>query len=134
MSEFTVGGHTYKVDPLNVFDAFDIARRVAPVITMLVVQKDREKLRQGFARAFVSLASGITREDGQAILTLCMARVSRKDGVGFAAVQTAGKMMYEDIGMEQMLELLWHVLVASKIIDFFDVPASSLKRPGAGDK
>lgn len=132
--EFPVGGHTYRVEPLSTFDSFDIARRVAPVITMLVMQKDRDKLQEGFARAFVSLSSGITREDGQAILTLCMARVSRQDQVGFAPIMVAGKMMYEDIGMEQMLQLLWHVLLLSKIIDFFDVPVSSLKKPAAGAK
>jgi hypothetical protein len=132
--EFPVGGHTYRVDPLSTFDQFDIARRVAPIITMLAVQKDRSKLQEGFARAFVSLSSGITREDGQAILTLCMSRVSRQDQVGFAPIMAAGKMMYEDIDMEKMLELLWHVLLLSKIIDFFDVPASSLKKPAAGQK
>ncbi len=132
--EFPVGGHTYRVEPLNTFDQFDIARRVAPVITMLVLQKDRDKLQEGFARAFVSLSSGITREDGQAILTLCMSRVSRQDKVGFAPVQAAGKMMFEDIDMEQMLELLWHVLLLSKIIDFFDVPVSGSKKPAAGQK
>jgi hypothetical protein len=132
--EFQVDNHTYRVEPLSTFDSFDIARRVAPVITMLVMQKNREKLQEGFARAFVSLSSGITREDGQAILTLCMARVSRQDQVGFAPIMAAGKMMYEDIGMEQLLQLLWHVLLLSKIIDFFDVPVSSSKGQAAGQK
>lgn len=132
--EFQVGGHTYQVQPLSTFDQFDIARRVSPIITMLVMQKDRDKLKEGFARAFVSLSSGITREDGQAILTLCMAQVLRKDTVGFAKIMVAGKMQYEDIGMQKMLDLLWHVLLISKIIDFFDVPVSSSKEPAAGQK
>src|ERR1700689_4611487 len=102
--ECTVGGHTYHVDALTTFDQFDIARRVAPIITVLVTQKDREKLKEGFARAFVSLSSGISREDGQAILALCLAKVQRKDHVGFANIVTSGKMMYEDIEMTQMLE------------------------------
>lgn len=132
MSEFTVGAHTYAAHPLGVFDQFDIARRIAPVITMLVLQKDREKLKPGFARAFVSLSSGLSREDGQALLTLCMAKVSRKTATGMSPIQAQGQMMFDDIGLDQMLELLWHVLVLSKIIDFFDVPASSSKEPGAG--
>jgi hypothetical protein len=132
--EFPVGGHTYHVDPLSSFDQFDIARRVAPIITVLVMQKDREKLKAGFARAFVSLSSGITRDDGQAILTLCLGKVQRKDHVGFAPILAAGKMMYEDIDMPRMLELVWHVLDVSKIIDFFDVPASVSQKPGAGEK
>jgi hypothetical protein len=132
--EFLVDGHTYHVDPLSTFDQFDIARRVAPIVTMLLLQKDRTKLKEGFARAFVSLSSGISREDGQAILTLCMARVSRQSSVGFAPVVVAGKMMFEDVELPQMLELLWHVLLLSKIIDFFDVPVSSSKEPAAGQK
>jgi hypothetical protein len=122
-----VGSHTYQITPLGVFDQFDIARRVAPIITLLVTQKDREKLKAGFARAFVSMAAGISREDGQAILTLCLSCVKRKDHVGFAPISVAGKLQYSDIDLEQSLELLWGVLVESKIIDFFDVPGSSSK-------
>lgn len=132
MSEFAIGGHTYRVEPLSIFDQFDISRRVSPVITLLVLQKDREKLQAGFARAFVSLASGISREDGQMILSLCLARVSRKQGASFAPVQTNGQVMFDDVDMTAMLEMVWHVLLRSKVIDFFDVPASGSKEPGAG--
>lgn len=132
MSEFKVAGHTCRVEPLSIFDQFDIARRVAPVITMLVLQKDREKLKAGFGRAFVSMSSGLSRDDGQIIMSLCLARVSRKQGTAFAPVQVNGQVMFEDIDMPAALEMIWHVLERSKVIDFFDAPASSSKGLEAG--
>ena len=132
MSEVSVGRHKYRIEPLSVFDQFDIARRVAPVLSLMTTQKDREKLKEGFARAFVTLSSGLSREDGQTILAICLGKVSRRDTVGFAPVQSAGQIMYSDIDMQQMLELVWHVLAQSKVIDFFDVPVSDLKEPVAG--
>lgn len=131
--EFKIGSHTYRVDALGVFDQFDIARRVSPIITLLTIQKDREKLQKGFARAFVSMSAALSREDSYAILSSCLGQVSRKDKVGFSPIQVQGRMMFEDITMEQCVDLLWHVLLMSKIIDFFDVPASSSIEPGAGE-
>ena len=37
------------------------------------------------------------------------------------------------VNLEQTLELVWHVMVASKIIDFFDVPVSDSKKAAAGE-
>jgi hypothetical protein len=120
--EFKVGAHSYRAEPLGIFEQFDIARRLAPIVTLLTMQKDREKLQKGFARAFVSMSSGLSREDGQAILATCLGQISRKEGAAFAPVNVRGSMMFADITLEQSLELLWHALLASNLIDFFDVP------------
>lgn len=133
-NEFPVGGHTYRAEPLGIFEQYDIARRLAPIVTLLTMQKDREKLQKGFARAFVSMSSALSREDGQAILASCLGQISRKEASGFAPIQSHGQMMFRDITLEQSLELLWHVLLASNIIDFFDVPVSNSKEAGRGEK
>jgi hypothetical protein len=133
-TEFPVGAHRYRVEPLDVFEQYDIARRLAPIVTLLTMQKDREKLKKGFARAFVSMSSGLSKEDGRAILSTCLAQVSRNQGGAFAPLQSGGRLMFADIDLEQSLELLWEVLVRSKIIDFFDVPLSTSKGAGGGKK
>jgi len=132
--DIPVGGHAYRVEPLDIFDQFDIARRLAPIVTLLTMQKDREKLQKGFARAFVSMASGLSREDGQAVLVTCLSRVHRSQSGAYSPACMNGTMMFSDIGLQDSIDLLWHVLVASKIIDFFDVPPSVSKGKGAGAK
>jgi len=134
-NEFPLGGHVYRAEALSVFDQFDVARRLAPIVTLLTMQKDRTVLQKGFARAFVSMSSGLSREDGQAILVMCLGQVSRREQSGqFAPVCVKGQMMFQDIKLEQSLELLWHALLASNIIDFFDVPLSTSKGAGEGEK
>lgn len=130
--EFTIAGHKYRVEPLDVFEQYDIARRLAPIVTLLTMQKDRSKLKKGFARAFVSMSAGLSKEDGKAILTACLAQVSRNQGGAFAPIQSGGKLMFSDIKLEHSLELLWEVLVCSEIIDFFDVPLSASKKAAEG--
>lgn len=133
-SEFELGGHKYRADPLDVFDQFDIARRLAPIVTLLTMQKDREKLKAGFARAFVSMSSGMSREDGRALLALCLSKVHRSQSGNYAPVCPAGQVMFDDIDLPRSLELLWEVLARNRIIDFFDEPLSTSKgkREGAG--
>ena len=133
-AEPEIGGHKYRFDPLDVFDQLDVARRLAPIVALLTMQKDREKLKSGFARAFVSMSSGMSREDVRAVLALCLAKVHRNQAGNYAPVCPSGQIMFEDIDLPRSLELLWEVLARNKIIDFFDEPLSTSKgkREGGG--
>lgn len=133
-AEFDVGGHKYRADPLDVFDQFDVARRLAPIVALLTMQKDREKLKKGFARAFVSMASNLPKEDGRAVLTTCLSKVHRSQGGNFAPVCVSGAVMFDDLDLPRSLELVWEVLARNRLIDFFDEPLSTSKGKREGEK
>ena len=131
---FKVGSHSYRADPLSVFDAFDVSRRLSPIFTLFAMQKDRSKIEAGFARAFTTATVGMERVDTESVLRICLSCVSRnQSGAAFAPLMVDGQMMFRDIDMPAMLAIVWKVLEANRIVDFFDDPAL-VSNQGAGDQ
>lgn len=133
-TEFEVGGHRYRAEPLDVFQQFNLARRLAPIATVLTAQKDREKLKKGFARAFTALSAGLSDEDSRAILSACLGKVYRNVNGNFAPICPNGIVMLQDFDMGHMLEMVWEVLTRNRLVDFFDVPLSTSNVGEQGQK
>ena len=110
----------YKTTKLNTFQQFDIARKMAPVLTFLALQKDAKTLERGFATAFCGLTQDMNKPDMDSILATCLSEVTREVAPGtYAKVFVSGVLAYDDIDLQTMLKLIWHVLVENNLIDFF---------------
>lgn len=127
-SEFSVGSATYRATKMDVFMQYDVARKWAPILIWVASSKDKTFKPADFARAFCAVSSPIPKEDSDYVLGLCLDTVKR-GGAGsadFAPIRVSNKLMFDDIELPQMLEIVYHVLKLNKLIDFFvEAPATS---------
>ncbi len=126
MAKFTVADHEYMAAPLDTFKQLHVVRRLAPVLGMLVViKKDMLKLEDAFAPLVEGLAR-MSDADCDFVVHNCLAVCQRKvEGTetwGPIFNMSAKRMMYEDIGLAQMLEIAFHVL-QENLGDFMPTPA-----------
>lgn len=115
----SVGEHKYLVKRLNTFDQFEIARKLAPVLSMLAMQKDQSTLADRFPQAFCALTAGLDQADMDRINKLVLSAVSREQQGHFVPIYVGGMLAFDDIGMLAMLQLFWAVLEAARLPDFF---------------
>lgn len=124
--EVELNGQTYRIDRMNVFDQWDVARRLMPVLGALTGIKDGDSLSKMLMPAFQSLGS-MSNEDSSFVLNKCLSVVKRRqviDGAVAYANVLGGKnsLMFDDIDMFIMLRLATFVVVEN-IGDFFSQAA-----------
>jgi hypothetical protein len=52
----------------------------------------------------------------------------RKQGASWAPVSRGNRtLMFDDLDLREMLEIVWHVLKLNRLIDFFSVSPSTSK-------
>lgn len=130
--EFEVGGFQYRVDKLNAQQCFDVARRFSVVLLMLSGMKnpDARPSRQDFARAMCAVSRPVPQEDCDTAIAICLSAVSRRQAndVGWVKIREprSGRMVFEDIDMMGMLEIVWEVMDYHKLPDFFAVTPATL--------
>jgi hypothetical protein len=147
MAQFTVGAHNYSVGKLSAFDQFHVARKLGTVLLWIgnatlgddempkpgeaekpkPKPKTPEQEARNFAQSICAMAAPLSRDDAEMAISLCLSVVSRNlgEGKGFAPVRQNGNMMYSDIELPQMLELVWHVLKENRLHDFFSASPSA---------
>lgn len=127
MTEFTLNGETYQARKLPALDQFHLGRRLAHVLSFLAAQEDRTKLAEAFPRAFTALSVHISQEDMDAVVKTCWGAVQRRQPTGWVPVAPNGVLMFADIDdMRSMLTVIWQVLNANGLIDFFaEAPSAS---------
>lgn len=122
MREVTIAGQTYRVDRLDALKQFHIARRLAPVLTeagpvLLAALKasrggglpsDEEALLlfEPMAKAIAALSD----QDSETVIQLCMGAVKRKVDTSWAAVMSGKQMMYSDIELPHLMQLVIAVI------------------------
>lgn len=114
----------YFTRKLDAFETFELARRLAPVLAVLSMQKDLALLKRGFAQSFTTLVGQMSRSDIDEIFSTCLIGATREERGRQAPVYVGGKLMFSDIGIDDLLELVWDVIVKAKLIDFFAAPSS----------
>ena len=120
MSEFQINGETYQARKLPAIEQFHLGRRLAHVLSFLAAQEDRTKLAEAFPRAFTALSIHISQEDMDAVVKTCWGAVQRRQPTGWVPVAPNGVLMFADIDdMRSMLAVIWQVLNANGLIDFF---------------
>lgn len=133
-TEFAIGAHHYRAGRLNARQQFDVARRLGYVLTMLGAEKNAEfkPTPENFARIILVTAGQVPQPDMDMALNICLGVVKRKipGDLGWAAIATpAGAMMFDDIDMPAMLEMVWRVVSAHRMVDFLSVSGRSSGEP-----
>jgi len=126
--ELELDGHTYRVGKLDARAQFHIVRRLAPVLGELAPALQGGK---GGLDALPPIATAVAKlsdADADYCIFGLLKVVSRKqpNGLGWGPVSTENLLMYDDIGMTQMLKLAWEALTFN-MSGFFAALPSDLK-------
>jgi len=126
--ELELDGHTYRVGKLDARAQFHIVRRLAPVLGELTPALQGGK---GGLDALPPIATAVAKlsdADADYCIFGLLKVVSRKqpNGLGWGPVSTENLLMYDDIGMTQMLKLAWEALTFN-MSGFFAALPSDLK-------
>lgn len=126
--ELELDGHTYRVSKLDARAQFHIVRRLAPVLGELAPALQGGK---GGLDALPPIATAVAKlsdADADYCIFGLLKVVSRKqpNGLGWGPVSTENLLMYDDIGMTQMLKLAWEALTFN-MSGFFAALPSDLK-------
>ncbi len=125
-STFEVQGQTYQARPLSAFQQLEVATRVGLALSgMADIKRDQpgaEPRRQ--RQALCALLGRAAPAEVSWVTHLCLSVVTRQSGQGWAPVvgPVPGQTMFQDLDLEAIMGLLWHVLEANRLPDFFDVP------------
>lgn len=144
--DFDLNGVSYRAGKLTPFQQFNIVRKLAPILVS-VAEKAEGNLLAGLIGAgrgaddkpdmtklLTPVLQGIAdleEADANMVLNGCLRVVSRQQGPGYAPVlaQGTGAMMFDDIDLPIMLQLVWKVLEHNLSGFFQDVPQSSSEQP-----
>lgn len=131
---FKVGDFDYQARDLDVFEQLHVSRRFGSVLIFLGSMKaDENTSIESRAKAMVATASRLDNEDVDYAVNACLAVVDRKQGAGWAPVKPSGAMlMFKDLDLKALMEIVWNVLDANGLIDFFYVAPSSSSEAGPG--
>lgn len=126
--ELELDGHTYRVGKLDARAQFHIVRRLAPVLGELAPALQGGK---GGLDALPPIATAVAKlsdADADYCIFGLLKVVSRRqpNGLGWGPVSTENLLMYDDIGMTQMLKLAWEALTFN-MSGFFAALPSDLK-------
>lgn len=143
-AEFEVGGEKYRATKMGVLVQFHLARKIAPLMMPVAealasqlggklgdkltadglkdVSPDQIAL---FAGPVIDALGRMTDDEANDIIFPCLAVVQRYQTVGWQPLLATGSrsLMFEDINLQTMLQLVWQVLAANLAGFFQDVPS-----------
>lgn len=135
--EFEIGGAKYSASRMGLFDQNTVIRKLSGVLMWMVQARaalkeanDEAARKQqpaiappspeAFAQAIVGMSNDLSRADLDTAYTLCLNTVQRRtEGGGWQRIWVSGLPMFEDIDLMAMQQIVYEVLVANGMIDFF---------------
>ena len=126
--ELELDGHTYRVGKLDARAQFHIVRRLAPVLGELAPALQGGKGGLDALPLIATAVAKLSDADADYCIFGLLKVVNRKqpNGLGWGPVATENLLMYDDIGMTQMLKLAWEALTFN-MSGFFAALPSDLK-------
>lgn len=128
VGEFKVGQHTYLAGRMSARDSFNVARKLAgSLIFMASLKKDESLTPEQMALAFCTSSGNISDQDMDFAIGACMSVVRRRieGDQGWAPMWRDGQLAYQDLSMPEMVQVVWTVVEAAGLVDFFSVAAST---------
>ncbi len=139
--EFQINGVNYRANKLGVFEQLKVSRKLLPILAGLlsdfgsfkdllpaggvkallsadgeVERSSLDKLEPVFSTLFPRIAdelSKLSEEDTNAIIHPCLAVVVRENGKSWTPVFRSGELMFDDIDLFGMLQLVARVVADS---------------------
>ncbi|EOU2324470.1 TPA: hypothetical protein PXM11_001870 [Yersinia enterocolitica] len=109
--EFTIKGIEYRSKKLDVFAQLKVSRKLLPLLAGIL--KDLRSGTVTIETALPSIAqslSDISEEDCNAIIHPCLSMVSRKHGSAYNPIFTNSALMFDDIDLMAMLQIVGRVV------------------------
>ena len=134
--EETVGNNKYLFEKLNLFLAGDIARIWSYALIML--SKAPVDLKaDDFARSFPTFIPFVPKQENDYIMGVCLSSVKRSLGndKGWAGLtDSTGKLMYQDLTLPELYQIIFYVLNTNELLHFFGDPPVPLKEETEGEQ
>lgn len=132
-TEFEVSGQQYQAGKLSPMDQLNVTRRVLPLLAAIQAEAGGDKLIRLDMTILVPLSTMLSRipdADIAYIMNNTLKVVKRRiaGGTGWAPVWSvqAQNPMFEDIGLPEMLTMVYHVLERAVIPFLSASPPSSI--------
>lgn len=149
--ECTIKGVNYRANKLGVFEQLKVSRKLLPILAGLMADfstiktmlpttttldsGNLDKLEPVFNTLLPRIAdelSKLTEDDTNAIIHPCLAMVVRENGKQWTPVFRSGELMFDDIELFDMLQLVARV-VADSLGNFLpELPDNATPTPKAG--
>ena len=121
MMQFEINGQQYRTAKMDVFAQFRVARKLVPVLAgmasdLSVIREaadDKSKIMDAVTAVLPKIANSLadmSDESVDAIIKPCLATVSRQNGTNWPAVSNGGVLMFDDITLPVMLQLVGKVI------------------------
>ncbi|KZQ64980.1 phage tail assembly chaperone [Klebsiella aerogenes] len=128
--ECTIKGVNYRANKLGVFEQLKVSRKLLPILAGLMADfssiknllpaggeaVNLERLEPVFNTLLPRIAdelSKLTEDDTNAIIHPCLAMVVRENGKQWTPVFRSGELMFDDIDLFDMLQLVARVVADS---------------------
>ncbi|WP_439040337.1 phage tail assembly chaperone [Serratia bockelmannii] len=119
--EFEIKGQQYRAAKLNVFEQLKISRKLLPLLSGLLseisvirqLKSGQISIEDAIKTALPAIAqalSDISEDDSNAIIHPCLAVVSVQQGKSYAPIFNNGQLMFDDIDLMKMLEIVARVV------------------------
>lgn len=118
--EFEIKGVNYRASKLSVFDQLKVSRKLLPVLAgMLGDFKALKSATQGgdvykaLETALPKIAESLadmSEEDTNAIIFPCLSVVARQNGKVWTPVMSQNELMFDDIDLMSMLQIVGRVV------------------------
>lgn len=118
--EFEIKGQQYRTAKLSVFDQLKVSRKLLPVLAGMMSDFNGIKsaaqggdVYQALEKALPKIADSLSvmsEEDTNAIIHPALAVVARQHGKGWTPVFSHGELMFDDIDLFGMLQMVGRVV------------------------
>ena len=118
--EFEIKGVQYRTAKLSVFDQLKVSRKLLPVLAGMLADfqgikaaaegGDVYKAMETALPKIADSLAGMSEEDTNAIIFPCLSVVSRQNGKSWSPVMSQGELMFDDIDLMSMLQIVGRVV------------------------
>lgn len=137
--EFEIKGNEYRAAKLSVFDQFKVTRKLLPVLAGIlgdfqslkgmVGKGDTMAIMETMIPKIADSLSALSDDDANAVIYPCLAVVARKHGKNWTPIFVQGELMFDDIDLIEMLQLVGRV-VGDSLGNFLrELPATETQPP-----
>lgn len=107
-----VGGQKYRIGRIDARKQFHVARRLAPLLAGMSAAPEKSTGFAAFIGPLTDALSGMSDEDVDYVLDVCLGVCQRMqpNGQGAPVIARSGGLMFEDIDMGQMIQLAVKVI------------------------
>ena len=116
---FELNGNTYQVKRLSVFQQLKVVSKLSPIFVMLAQQKDKDLTKIKFAEFFAAFSNNMQEEQTNEVLKLCLSTVYRRISKTWHPIYKGNDLVYQDINLKDLLNIVYETLEANKLFDFF---------------